>query len=122
MTLARITPSSVGLDALRRRLADLPQAAQAAVGSALHDLAETVGDDLEAALPAEAAATIRIEDAPDGAGCKIIVSAPLARDLEFGTSRRAARPVLRPLATAAAGRAGPAVSEALRDALVGSTA
>ena len=119
--MARIIPSAAGLEALRRRLADLPQAAQAAVGPALHDLAGRVGDDLKAVLPADAAATIRVEDAADGVGCHIVIGAPVARELEFGTSRSAARPVLRPLAAAAAERAGPALSEALRTALAGST-
>ena len=111
-------PMSAGWDALRRRLQNLPQAAQAAVGEALQELAVAAGDEIAAALPTDTSATVGIEIDPDGIGCRLTVDAAALRAFEFGTSQTEARPILRPLVAAATERAKPAIAEALRRALV----
>ena len=102
-----------GLDALKARLASLPDLVRAGAEAALLATAEAAAADLRARLqpgsgpsapgqaPSDpegriAAATTATRD--ESSGASLTVALPFARDLEFGTTRMAARPFLRPAA------------------------
>ena len=102
-----------GLDALKARLASLPDLARAGAEVALLTTAETAAADLRATLqpgsgssaPGEAPSdpegriAAAVTAGPDeSGGASLTVALPFARDLEFGTTKMAARPFLRPAA------------------------
>ncbi len=108
---------AAGLDALRRRLAALPETARAAAAPGFSALAEGVAGDVRASLGAGPgpSAPGGAPDDPSGRlaasvsaaedGSAVTVAAPEAAFLEYGTIHMAARPFLRPAASRA-GRAG----------------
>ena len=123
-----------GLDAMRRRLTDLPVKARNATAGALKDVAEGVAADVRATLvettqagdgpsrpgtpPADRsgalAASVSVDSDRDGPRSDVTVAAPFAIFLEYGTVRMMARPFLRPLALRAESSAKTLLAAALR--------
>ena len=124
----------LGLDAMRRRLEALPDAAKSAAALALSDVARGVAREIQATLdqatpsvsrpggpPADPsgrlAASVSVDDDPSGTRSVVRVSAPFGHFLEFGTVRMAARPFLRPAALRAGRDAKALLAQALRRSL-----
>ncbi len=105
------------LAALRRKLAALPAAAEAAIRPALAATAARVAADVETVLDEAGAPAHGVSIAPTPAGLNLLVTAPAARALEFGTSRRASRPFLRAAALRVRQRTHAALAAALRRAM-----
>ena len=123
-----------GVEAMRRRFAALPDAARRAAATALIEVAQGASAEIQAALdhaapgvsapgapPADAsgrlAASVSVRNDPETARSVVVVSAPFAHFLEFGTVRMAARPFLRPAALRAGRGATALLAAALRRGL-----
>ena len=123
-----------GLEALKARLAAFPDLARAGAEAALLTTAETAAASLRATLqpgsgpsaPGEAPSdpegriAAAVTAVPDGSGgASVEVALPFARDLEFGTTRMAARPFLRPAAQRAGSDAKALLAKSLAATLKG---
>ena len=129
MSAVRVRAS--GLEALRRRLAALPGTARGTAAPALVALAEEVAGEVRTsfstgaepsspgAAPDDASGRLAaaVSAVPSDAGGSVMVSAPEAAFLEYGTVRMAARPFLRPAATRAGARGLDLLKAALRAGL-----
>lgn len=130
--MATVSHRTSGLDALRRRLTALPDAARMAAAPALQDVAEGVADEVRAALDGEArvgpsapgtppadvsgrlAGSVAVTTDPGSGRAAVTVSSPHAVFLEYGKARMAARPFLRPAALEARRVAVAILAAALR--------
>lgn len=120
--MSAVRVRAAGLDALRRRLAALPTAAQAAVAPAMLDVAERAADAVRASLGMDPGApddpvgrlAAAVSAGPSETGSAVAVAAPDAAFLEYGTLRMAPRPFLRPAAERAGQGAPPLLAAALK--------
>ncbi len=103
--MVRVLSNVKGLDRLRARLAALPVAATQGARSGLHEVAAGAAEDVRRGLREAQASAVSVE--PTDKGVLLIVDLPFAADIEFGTARMAAHPIVRPaVAHAEGGAAG----------------